>query len=446
MSWPPPDDDAGNTAPLPQKRPALGATVVRPPSEPAAEASTGPAGADQTLPRAAPPAETTGQQIGPFEVRGMLGGGTFGVVYLAYDPQLHREVAIKVPRDATLSADAKEMFIKEARATAGIHHANVCPVYVADTHEGTPYFVMRFVPSTLEKLLERLRGAMRPRTAVAVARKLALGLVAAHSQNVVHRDLKPANVLYDEASSEVLIADFGLARIINTSAEQSASGGKGTPLYMSPEQCSPQRFGLVGEPSDVYNLGVILYEMLTGKLPFSGNVWEVMRDHCETPPRLPSLVRPGLDPALDALCLKAMAKSTADRYPSARAFAAALGEYLNTAPRPLPPNHPPGTSASPPLTPSWSELPEAIELVDEVVPVPPPPAPPPPPPLKPIARPRRLTELNAEDDPYLPRERPRPRRVRAERSAPLLWIALGFAALVGGGFVVALILYQLMRR
>ncbi len=441
MSGPPPPDDAGSTAPLPQKRPPVEVTVARPQPQPTPETlgDAAAASADRTLPRAA--SDVT--LIGPFEIRGQLGGGTFGLVYLAYDATLQREVAIKVPRDGGLSAEAKAVFLKEARATATIHHANVCPVYGADTHDEIPYFVMRFVPSTLEKLLDRLRGAMRPRTAVAVARKLALGLVAAHAQGVVHRDLKPANVLYDEANSEVLIADFGLARIVDTSVAASTGGGKGTPLYMSPEQCSPAQFGAVGPLSDVYSLGVIFYEMLTGKVPFGGNVWEVMRDHCETAPRAPSLVRPALDPALDALCLTAIAKRPADRYPSARAFADALLAYLNAPPRadssknlPLVPPALPMSEVRAPLLDD--ELPIAEPEREEPAPYVPPP-PPPPPARKEPPRPRRLTELNLPDDPP-PREVPRARPVRRKRRVSLLWLVIGFVLFVVGGFVLALVL------
>ncbi len=145
---------------------------------------------------------------------------------------------------------------------------------------------------------------------------------------MVHRDLKPANVLYDEINREVLIADFGLARDSDQSDAATDDVVFGTPAYMSPEQFAPAQHGLVGEHSDVYSLGVILYEMLTGRVPFAGKAFEVMIDHCQTPPRPPSVVRPGLDLRLDALCLKALAKRTHDRYPSAKAFADALTGYL----------------------------------------------------------------------------------------------------------------------
>ncbi len=267
-------------------------------------------------------------KIGRFDVRAVLGEGAFGLVYLGFDRELEREVAIKVPKPEGFTPEFREAFLKENRLAAIVHHANICPIYEVGTDGMVPYIVMRFVAGgTLAGLLKRLATPMPPRNAVAIARKLAMGLAAAHTQKIVHRDLKPANVLYDEANREVLIADFGLARLIDQASASSAGVPKGTPAYMSPEQARGQAHA-IGPHSDVYSLGVMLYEMVTGRVPFDGSVWEVMRDHCETPPRPPSVVRPGLDLGVNALCLKAMAKNPADRYRTAKDFAAALSDYL----------------------------------------------------------------------------------------------------------------------
>ncbi len=266
------------------------------------------------------------RRIGRFEIRRVLGHGTFGRVLLGYDPMVRREVAIKQPFGAGLTPEVLAGFLKEAWATAEIHHANVCPIYEAGTEGNLPYLVMKYVRGgSLADLLKRVDGPVPPRQACVIAQKLALGLAAAHSRKVIHRDLKPANILYDEAGREVLIADFGLVQF----ADQASSGGvKGTAAYMSPEQWSPGRPWPVTESTDIYSLGVILFELLTGRLPFHGSAYELMLEHCQAIPPTPSMVCSGFDSRLDEIVLRALSKNPADRFPSAQAFAGALGNYL----------------------------------------------------------------------------------------------------------------------
>ena len=271
----------------------------------------------------APPA-----RIGRYEVRQVLGEGAFGRVYRGFDPELHRNVAIKVPHPHVLNAGFRERFVREARATATIHHPNVCPIHDVGTAGDVPYIVMHFVHGgTLSGLLERRKGPFPPRQAAAIARKLALGVAAAHAKGVIHRDLKPQNALWDEANREVLVTDFGLARLAGEAQLSRTGDILGTPAYMAPEQARGLQ-AEVGPLSDVYSLGVILYRLLTGELPFQGSTLEVLAQAQFTDPRPPSQVLPGLGPALDAICLKAMAKAAADRPPSARAFADALTQTL----------------------------------------------------------------------------------------------------------------------
>ena len=225
-------------------------------------------------------------------------------------------------------------------------------------------------------------------TALRLVRNIAMGLAAAHAKGVIHRDLKPANVLCDLDNNEVLITDFGLARVSAASRAGASLTGKehGTPLYMPPEQWGTTAFGPISERADVYALGAMMYELLTGKPPFEGGTYELMTKHCTEAPAPPSRSRADLDLRLDALCTKALAKAQSDRYASAKAFADALSAYLRTsdadalAPgalsdvdlvpsEPLPPPLPPRPRIAPPPLPAPkradSTAPRPAETVPE---------------------------------------------------------------------------------
>lgn len=264
--------------------------------------------------------------IGRCETLRVLGAGTFGRVYLAFDPGPQRYVAIKTPIEI-LPPEAQDTFLHEARAIANIHHPNVCPIYAANVQDGLPYIVMRFVSGgTLNDAIERKPPT--PIEALELAAQVAKGLEAAHARKVIHRDLKPANVLFDAESGDLLLTDFGLARLLEHSTANSGAV-KGTPVYMAPEQWDPNgRFGPVSARTDLYALGVMLFRFLTGVPLFTGPLYELMARHCMEAPRRPTDVRPDLDPRLDDLCLKALQKQPAERYQSAKEFAQAIAQAI----------------------------------------------------------------------------------------------------------------------
>ena len=329
------------------------------PAEAAATRATGDLGdstrvtAGRVAPAVAP--ELAGQ-FGRYRILRKLGQGGMGAVYLAHDDKLDRQVALKVPRFGPDDGpEVLERFEREARAAATISHPNICPVYDVGDVGGVHFVTMAYVEGQSLSGLVQSGKPLPQRPVAALVRKLALAMEEAHRKGVVHRDLKPSNVMVDRRR-EPVVMDFGLARRAGAAEARLTRGGTvlGTPAYMSPEQARGDAD--VGPASDVYALGVVLYELLTGHLPFEGTPGAVLAQVLTQEPAVPSTRRPDLDPPLEAVCRRAMAKDAAARYPSMRQMADDLGRYLKGAGGgPALPAHGKGAGAKkagPPAAPS----------------------------------------------------------------------------------------------
>ena len=281
------------------------------------------------------PSRSIPERIGRFEILALLGEGAFGRVYKARDPQLDRDVAIKVPKlEAFAGQFDLQRFLREAKSAAAIQHPNICPVHEVNVEGDQPYIVMAFIPGrSLAENLKSRSQPLPPKQAALIVRKLALALQVAHDKGIVHRDLKPANILFDPQRKDVVITDFGLAvRTSGGDVRETRSGMLlGTPAYMSPEQARGD-VKQVGPASDLFALGVILYELLTNQRPFQGSLGEVIGQIQHVEPPSVRTLNPQLDERLDAICRQAMAKNPADRFPSMKALAAALDAYLRDQP------------------------------------------------------------------------------------------------------------------
>jgi eukaryotic-like serine/threonine-protein kinase len=260
------------------------------------------------------------KKIGRYEVVEELGRGAMGVVYKASDPTIGRMVAIKLlvlsrPAQAGLPG-AKDIFLREARAAGRLSHPGIVTVHDAleDPVTKSCYIVMEFVEGqTLEKAL--LNGPAFPvEKALTIARQIGEALDYAHRQKIIHRDLKPANILLTE-DGRAKITDFGIAKVIATEDAHRTLAIMGTPAYMSPEQVMG---GELDASSDVFSLGILLYLMLTGEKPFSGDTAAVMFKIAYQDPAPPSQVRAGLGQGHDFLLLRTLAKDKKKRYASAR--------------------------------------------------------------------------------------------------------------------------------
>ncbi|HEX7572358.1 MAG TPA: serine/threonine-protein kinase, partial [Bacteroidota bacterium] len=259
-----------------------------------------------------------GRQLAHYLVGEKLGEGGMGIVYMGTDTRLKRPVALKFLTRA-LPSEAKERkrFLREARAASSVNHPNVCVIHAIEEVEGEEFIVMEFVEGvTLRKWAHHKRDAQRSKLlplkdTLAVVNQVAEGLDAAHKKGIVHRDVKPENVMI-RADGRAKIMDFGLAKLAGESKLTRTGATVGTVAYMSPEQVQG---GEIDAQSDIYSLGVLLYELLAGRTPFiADHVMGMMYAIVNTDPEPIQQVRPGLDPEIAAVVMRCLAKVKKERY------------------------------------------------------------------------------------------------------------------------------------
>jgi len=273
------------------------------------------------------PEPALGSQLGKYRLLSVLGRGGMGVVYEAEDPILNRRVAIKLLSAALAQdPDARDRFLREARAAAKLNHPNTVAVYDVDGRDGLVWLVLELVRGGSASDFLKARGPFNWPEATRVVADACRGLAAAHAAGLVHRDIKPANIMR-AVDGTVKLADFGLAKQTGSADSMVSGSVVGTPQYMSPEQCKGKPVDARG---DVYSLGATYFALLTGKSPFGdrGDTPQIMFAHCFEPAPDPRTLVPTIPPACSAAVLKAMSKLPEDRHPSAAALLADLESVL----------------------------------------------------------------------------------------------------------------------
>ena len=260
-------------------------------------------------------------KIGRYEIKSELGRGGMATVYRAYDPSFEREVAIKVlPREMMHDPQFRSRFEREIKMVAGLEHPSIVPVYDVGDEDGQPYFVMRFMTGgSLSSWIEK--GKFSVQDTARIIEKIAQGLTYAHKKGIIHRDLKPDNILFDN-NGDPFISDFGIAKLSESSGSLTGGGIIGTPAYMSPEQAQGSE---LDSRSDVYGLGVIVYQMLSGHQPYNADTpMGVVVKHITEP--VPEILKtlPSLPPEVDSLIKTSLAKDKSKRYATAVELAKAL--------------------------------------------------------------------------------------------------------------------------
>lgn len=274
------------------------------------------------------PNESVPEKIGRYRVEKQIGAGGFGKVYLAFDESLQRKVAIKLPDSRRLRTSTLEMFMNEARTLATLDHPHIVPIHdVGKIDDATCFIVSRFIDG--ENLSELISVEQLPRSlTVEIVIAMADALHYAHRKKLIHRDIKPANILVDQ-DGQPFLTDFGLALTHDDFGKSGAQAG--TPAYMSPEQARGEGH-LVDGRSDIFSLGIVFYELLTGERPFTGRDWrEIAEQIISLSVRPPRQLNDDIPRELERICLKSLAKDAGERYTTAQDLADDLREFQSLA-------------------------------------------------------------------------------------------------------------------
>ena len=290
--------------------------------------------------------DLVGQSIGRYHILEQLGQGGMATVYKAYDTRLERDVALKIIRRGAFPPESLDRVLKrferEAKALAKLSHPTIVKVHDYGEYEGSPYLVLEYLPSGTLK--QKMGKPMPWQEAVRLLAPIASALEYAHKHDIIHRDIKPSNILIAD-NGQPMLSDFGVAKLLDNEETMELTGtglGVGTPEYMAPEQASSKS---IDQRADIYALGVVFYEMVTGRKPYTADTpMAVIIKHASEPLPRPKQFVPNLPDGVEKILLKALAKNPADRYQSMGKFASALEELFSRAPT-MPQSAPPGKRA-----------------------------------------------------------------------------------------------------